>query len=174
MATPGVQAAPFAKIGWRAETAGPYCEGHEDILTWLSSRGKLASAPRCGRGRPRSVQVLPQFPSAHSKPICRACHERPAYALIRCRHGSRATLKPWLATENTEGTECQGEPLITGRVTARQEPRPTGRASVLASPIYLRLFVAFVLFCEIGPIWPPLSGLRRGRKSPNCSKRLGT
>src|SRR5258708_3237473 len=33
---------------------------------------------------------------------------------------------PGWATENTEGTEGNGEPLITGRVTARQEPRPTG------------------------------------------------
>src|SRR5207245_588681 len=42
MATARVQTALYAKSSRRAEAAGPYCEGHEDILTWLSSRGKLA------------------------------------------------------------------------------------------------------------------------------------
>ncbi len=56
-------------------------------------------------------------------------------------------LKLWLATETAEGTEGKGEPLIT-----RMNADKKGRASVLASPIYLSVFVAFVSFCEIGPI----------------------
>ena len=44
--------------------------------------------------------------------------------------------------------------------------------SVLASPIYLPLLVAFVPFCEIGPIWPQFLGLRHGQKSPSCYKAL--
>jgi len=101
-------------------------------------------------------QVMPSRPSVNSRP---------------------APPKPRLAAENTEGAEAKGEPLITGRVTARQEPRietvrRTGRARLLPSPIYLPLFVAFVPFFEIGSIWPQFSRLPHHQKTPKCSQVL--
>ena len=63
----------------------------------------------------------------------------------RCRKCGCTALKPRLATENTEGTEGNGEPQITGRVTAPPKAfGASGRARLLPSPIYLPLFVAFV------------------------------